>query len=81
MTYFEYDCVFALHECIGKTQIGTKIKIIKTNGEELILGLGYRPYIPLLGSEPNYACFFDDDFKNIKINLRDIEDILPILEE
>lgn len=80
MTYFEYDCVFALNEYIGKTKIGTKVKIIKTNGEELILGLGYRPLISLFEIEPDYVCFLDDDFKNIKINLCDIKDILPILE-
>jgi len=80
MTYLEYDCVFTLNEYIGKTKIDTKVKIIKTNGEELILGLGYRPFISLFEIEPAYACFIDDDFKNIKINLCDIKDILPILE-
>lgn len=80
MTYLEYDCVFALLEYIGETQIGTKVKVIKTNNEEIILGIGYRPFVSVFMAEPTFACFFDNDFKNVKINLCDIKDILPILE-
>lgn len=80
MTYLEYDRVFSLLEYIGKTQIGTKVRVIKTNNEEIILRIGYRPFVSMFGIEPTYACFFNNDFNNVKINLCDIKDILPILE-
>lgn len=80
MTYLEYDCVFSLLEYIGKTKIDTKVKVIKTNNEQIILGIGYRPFRSMFGIEPTYACFFDNNFNNAKINLCDIKDILPILE-
>lgn len=83
MTYLKYDCVFTLLEYIGETQVKTKVKVIKTNNEEIILGIGYRPFVPMFGKnkEPDFACFFDDNFDNIKINLCDIKDIMPIFKE
>ena len=80
MTYLEYDCVFTLLEYIGETQIGTKVRVIKTNNEEIILRIGYRPFVSMFGIEPTYACFLDNNFKNVKINLCAIKDILPIFE-
>lgn len=76
MKYVEYDCVFETLKTIGRSSVFEKVKIILNNEQELVLMIGYRPFISMFSDTPNYVNFIGDDFKNVEINLDDIKDIL-----